>query len=74
MTIDRRSLIKYAAVAPIMSAMSSRLRAAAHELTSQGVEYTLRIAPISLELAPGKIVEYHRLHGPSGAGFATARG
>ena len=57
MTIDRRSLIKYAAVAPIMSAMSSRLRAAADELTSQGVEYTLRIAPISLELAPGKIVK-----------------
>jgi FtsP/CotA-like multicopper oxidase with cupredoxin domain len=57
MTIDRRSLIKYGAVAPIMSAMSRRLRAAADELTSQGVEYTLRIAPISLELAPGKVVK-----------------
>ncbi len=56
MTIDRRSLLKYAAVAPALGAVP-RLARAADDLTTERTNYTLRIAPISLELAPGKTIK-----------------
>ena len=48
----RRSLIKYAAVAPALGVVP-RL---AHAAADQATDYTLHIAPISLELAPGKTI------------------
>ena len=56
MTIDRRSLLKYAAVAPALGAVP-HLAHAADDLATERTDYTLRIAPISLELAPGKTIK-----------------
>lgn len=55
MTLDRRSLLKHAAVLPIMSAVPRLARAADKPPTGKA-DYTLRIAPVSLELAPGKSI------------------
>ena len=56
MTIDRRSLLKYAAVAPALGTVPHFARAADDPPTEKA-DYTLRIAPISLELAPGKTIK-----------------
>jgi len=56
MTIDRRSLLKYAATVPVASAVPQLARAADDPPTEK-TDYTLRIAPISLELAPGKTIK-----------------
>ena len=55
MTLNRRSLLKYAAVAPALGAVPHFARAADDPPTEK-TDYTLRIAPISLELAPGKTI------------------
>jgi len=55
MTIDRRSLLKSAASLSAASAMPSFARAA-DQPTAQKADYTLRVAPVSLELAPGKTI------------------
>ena len=56
MTLNRRSLLKYAAVAPALGAAPHFARAA-DDLTTERTDYTLRIAPVSLELAPGKTIK-----------------
>jgi FtsP/CotA-like multicopper oxidase with cupredoxin domain len=56
MIVDRRSLLQYAAMAPVLGAVS-RIAQAADDLPKEQADYTLRIAPVSLELAPGKIVK-----------------
>jgi len=53
--IDRRSLLKQAAVLPLLGAVP-RLAGAAGEDRPPMADYTLRIAPITLELAPGKTI------------------
>ena len=55
MTIDRRSLLKYAATLPAMGA-TARIARAAGDPPAEMADYTLRIAPMSLELAPGKTI------------------
>jgi len=55
MTIDRRTLLKYAATLPVASAVP-RLVRAAEEPRTEKEDYTLRIASVSLELAPGKTI------------------
>jgi len=55
MTLNRRSLLKYAAVAPALGAVPHFARATDDPPTEK-TDYTLRIAPISLELAPGKTI------------------
>ena len=54
MSIDRRSLLKYAATLPALSALPQLARAADPQM--ENADYTLRIAPMSLELAPGKTI------------------
>jgi FtsP/CotA-like multicopper oxidase with cupredoxin domain len=55
MTIDRRSLLKYAATLPVIGA-TTRNGYAAGDPPMEKADYTLRIAPASLELAPGKTI------------------
>lgn len=55
MTLDRRSLLKHAAVLPVMSTVPRLARAADKPPTGKA-DYTLRIAPISREPAPGKTI------------------
>ncbi|MGA3310076.1 MAG: multicopper oxidase domain-containing protein [Xanthobacteraceae bacterium] len=55
MSIDRRSLLKYAATLPVVSA-APRLARAADDPPTEKADYSLRIAPVSLELAPGKTI------------------
>jgi FtsP/CotA-like multicopper oxidase with cupredoxin domain len=56
MTIDRRSLLKSAAALPLASA-APWLAAAADDPPTEKADYTLRIGPVSLELAPGKTIK-----------------
>ena len=53
--IDRRSLLKYAGLVPLMGAVP-RLARAADEVTSAKADYTLRIGTGLVELAPDHIV------------------
>ena len=55
MTIDRRSLLKYAATLPAIGA-AARIAHAAGDPPAQKADYTLRIAPLSLELGPGNTI------------------
>ena len=55
MTIDRRSLLKYAATLPVIGA-AARIAHAAGDPPARKADYTLRIAPMSLELGPGKTI------------------
>jgi len=55
MSIDRRSLLKYAATLPVAGA-ATRIGYAAGDPPMEKADYTLRIAPVSLELAPGKTI------------------
>ena len=55
MTIDRRSLLKYAGLVPLMGA-APRLVRAAGEGAAEKADYTLRIGTGLVELAPGHIV------------------
>ena len=55
MMIDRRSLLRYAGLAPLMGAVP-RLAWAAGELTAEKADYTLRIGTGLVELAPDHIV------------------
>ena len=55
MPIDRRSLLKYAALAPFADFLP-RLALAGGENTAERADYTLRIATGLVELAPGHIV------------------
>jgi FtsP/CotA-like multicopper oxidase with cupredoxin domain len=54
-TIDRRSLLKYAGLVPLMG-VAPRLARAAHEGVSEKADYTLRIGNGLVELAPNRIV------------------
>jgi FtsP/CotA-like multicopper oxidase with cupredoxin domain len=55
MTLDRRSLLKYAAALPVADMV---LRGAqATEAAPAKPDYTLRTAPVSLELAPDKTIK-----------------
>jgi FtsP/CotA-like multicopper oxidase with cupredoxin domain len=56
MTLDRRSLLKYAATLPAMGA-ATRIAHAAGDPPTEKADYILRIAPLSLELAPGKTIK-----------------
>lgn len=53
--MDRRSLIAYAGLAPLMVAMP-RLALAADEVSAEKADYTLRIGTGLVELAPEHIV------------------
>lgn len=55
MMIDRRSLLKYAGLVPLMGAVPSLARAA-DEVTNAKADYTLRIGTGLVELAPDHIV------------------
>ena len=55
MTVDRRSLLRYAAALPVMSA-APRLARAADRLAAEKADYTLRIARGLVELSPEHIV------------------
>ncbi len=55
MLIDRRSLFKYAATLPVVGA-ATRIGYAAGDPPMEKADYTLRIAPLSLELAPGSTI------------------
>jgi FtsP/CotA-like multicopper oxidase with cupredoxin domain len=55
MTLDRRSLLKYAATLPAIGA-AMRITHAAGDSAAK-LDHTLRIAPLSLELAPGKTIK-----------------
>jgi FtsP/CotA-like multicopper oxidase with cupredoxin domain len=55
MTINRRSLLKYAASLPL-AGTALRNGYAAGDPPADKADYTLRIAPVSLELGPGKTI------------------
>jgi FtsP/CotA-like multicopper oxidase with cupredoxin domain len=55
MQIDRRCLLKNAAVLPFLGAVP-RVARAVDDDPAANADYTLRIAPLSLELAPGKTI------------------
>ena len=55
MTINRRSLLKYAASLPL-AGTALRNGYAAGDPPADKADYTLRIAPMSLELGPGKTI------------------
>ena len=55
MTIDRRSLLKYAGLAPLMGAVP-RLARASGEVPAERADHTLRIGTGLVELAPNRIV------------------
>jgi FtsP/CotA-like multicopper oxidase with cupredoxin domain len=54
-SIDRRSLVKYAGLLPLLGAIP-RLARAGSEVTSEKADYTLRIGTALIELAPDHIV------------------
>jgi FtsP/CotA-like multicopper oxidase with cupredoxin domain len=54
--IDRRSLLKYAGLAPLMGMVSCRLAREAGEVATEKADYTLRIGTGLVELAPEHIV------------------
>ena len=56
MTIDRRALLKYAVTLPVASTVPHLVHAA-EEPPTKKADYALRIAPVSLELAPGKTIK-----------------
>ena len=56
MGVDRRSLLKFAAAFPVAGAVPHMLPAADNPPFGQA-DHTLRIAPLSLELAPGKTIK-----------------
>ena len=56
MMIDRRSLLKYAGLAPLMGTVSCRLEREAGEVATEKTDYTLRIGTGLVELAPEHIV------------------
>src|SRR5271157_2595934 len=55
MTINRRSLLKYAGVIPLMGAVPRLVQAAADQ-ADEKADYTLRIGTGLVELAPEHIV------------------
>ena len=55
MTINRRTLLKYAGLLPFMGAVP-RLVRASDQVTTEKADYTLRIATGLVELSPGHIV------------------
>ena len=55
MTIDRRSILKFAGPVPLISA-AARVAWAADDIAAEKVDYTLRIATGLVELAPKHIV------------------
>ena len=55
MAIDRRSLLKYAALAPFANAVAP-LALGTNTVADRKADYTLRIAPGTVELAPGHLV------------------
>jgi hypothetical protein len=56
MAIDRRFLLKHAAALPLLGTVAP-FSWAAGESEAVKADYTLRIAPVTLELAPGKTIE-----------------
>jgi FtsP/CotA-like multicopper oxidase with cupredoxin domain len=56
MSIDRRSLLKFAAMAPALSAAPRIAQAASDTETKEKADYTVRIAPGLVELSPEHIV------------------
>jgi FtsP/CotA-like multicopper oxidase with cupredoxin domain len=56
MSLDRRWLLKFAATLPIAASEPRMLGAAENPLLDKA-DYTLRIAPLSLELAPGRLIK-----------------
>ena len=56
MSLDRRWLLKFAATLPI-AASEPRMLSAAENPLADKADYTLRIAPLSLELAPGRLIK-----------------
>jgi FtsP/CotA-like multicopper oxidase with cupredoxin domain len=56
MAIDRRLLLKHAAAPPLFGIIPS-FAWAAGENGPMKADYTLRIAPVALELAPGKTIK-----------------
>ena len=55
MPLDRRSLLKYVATLPVLGA-TTRIGYAAGDPPMAKADYTLRIAPVSLELTAGKTI------------------
>ena len=55
MAIDRRLLLKHAAALPLLGTVPP-FSCAASENEAVKADYTLRIAPVTLELAPGKTI------------------
>jgi FtsP/CotA-like multicopper oxidase with cupredoxin domain len=55
MILDRRSFLGYAAAAPAVG-MLPRLARAAGDSSASKADHTIRIAPLSLELAPGRTI------------------
>jgi FtsP/CotA-like multicopper oxidase with cupredoxin domain len=55
MAIDRRLLLKRAAALPFLGTVPPSARAAGENAAVQS-DYTLRIAPVALELAPGRTI------------------
>ena len=55
MTIDRRSLLKYAALAPWASALTPLARGA-DSVADAKADFTLRAARGNVELAPGRVI------------------
>jgi FtsP/CotA-like multicopper oxidase with cupredoxin domain len=55
MAIDRRSLLKYAALSPLANALAPLARGG-RAVANEMADYTLRIAPGNIELAPGQVV------------------
>ena len=55
MAIDRRSLLKYAALSPLASAFASLARGTESAADAKA-DYTLHIARGNVELAPGHVV------------------
>jgi FtsP/CotA-like multicopper oxidase with cupredoxin domain len=56
MSIDRRSLLKFAAMAPTLGAVPHMAQAAGDTETTEKADYTLRIAPGLVELSPEHVV------------------
>jgi hypothetical protein len=72
MVIDRRLLLKHAAALPLFGTVPP-FAWAAGENEAVKADCTLRIAPVTLELAPGQNHQNDRLQRhSSGAGLASA--
>jgi FtsP/CotA-like multicopper oxidase with cupredoxin domain len=56
MSLDRRWLLKFAATLPI-AASEPRMPSATENPLADKADHTLRIAPLSLELAPGRTIK-----------------